>query len=367
MFYAYHPDDIREVAEIYGIDPKELARPMEYMFSGGLEKLSKFRKALEFLLYRRHLRDEDETRARFPDDPDNDVFGKMDDEYEREKEKAYSPLWKIISGIEDVQELPQFPRERRRALTIIINAIEKLIRHELEFAESDEIAIANSLSYMQAATERTAPSLLTPRKRSIYWTPLSGICAAMGISKIALTRFGQELVGRSAHELVDDIVVEKVHKKMAEMLHPKLRRMFVKEFGDNWDKKIAGVKARDIWKRIKAERVEPEFCRVAWAQKFGFPNYNRFNRACLTVHGMSPHQVELQVIEEFLDAVQELQGSGVRGQRQGSGVRGQGSETATATATPADEAWLGAVESHPSHASHQSHEGTSRAAAASST
>lgn len=348
MFFDHHPDDIREAADMYGLDPRQLAQPMEHMFAGGLAQLSTYRHALAKLLKFRQGRERELLREKFPGDPENGIFEKLQAEHDAQAERAREPLWKIISGIGEAVEFPQLPRERRRALTIVVNAAEMLIRHELEFAESDESAIARSLSFMDAASEATAPSLLKPRQRSIYWTPLHGICAALGLSRVALTRFGQELVGRSAHELVDDIVAENVHRKMAEKLHPKLRTILRKEFGAQWDKNLDGITAREVWKKIKAERVEPEFNRVAWAQQFGFPNYNRLNRSCLSVHGMSPHQIELQVIEEFLEEVrkqerqerQERQGRGAAsGSESGSGNgsesgNGSGNESESVAAFP---------------------------------
>jgi len=298
MFYAYHPDDSAEIAAMYQLDPKKLARPMEYMFHG-LGTLAQFRLALEALLKRRYQREIAKSQVHHPD-PDADIYIKLANDHGLEMQKTRAPLWKIISEMPTIDDLPYAPRERRRALTIVINAVELLVRHELEFAESDEEAIAHSTSFMLAADEHSAPSLLRPRKRTVYWTPIPGICAALGLSRIALTRMSQELFGRSAHEIVDDVVAENVQKKMKAILHPQLRAILEREHGSGWHAKTRGMEARDVWHKLKKERAEPEYSRVAYAQDLGFPNYQRLNRACLTVYRKSPHQLELLLIEEFL-------------------------------------------------------------------
>jgi len=88
-------------------------------------------------------------------------------------------------------------------------------------------------------------------------------------------------------------------------LHPQLREILKRELGDAWHKKVRELKARDVWHKLKKERREPEYSRNVYAQDLGFPNYQRLTRACNAVFRKSPSQLELMVIEEFLNACAE--------------------------------------------------------------
>ncbi|HYF50770.1 MAG TPA: hypothetical protein VEJ63_15255 [Planctomycetota bacterium] len=345
----HHPDDVAEICKLFNIDKSELERPIETAFSQGLQKLSQMRYVWEYLLRARQQRERDQTKAAHPDDPEADVFQNEREVHEQQRREIHSPLWKILTGIPIVEDIPHAPRERRRAITILINCVEKLIRYEIEHAEPDDVAIQNSLSFHGTVNERLAPSLLRPKERTVYWDPIQSVCAALGLSRIALTRFSKELTGLAAHEIVDTIKVESVKPKLKEVLRPQLRAILQREHGEDWAEKAGDLRARDVWHKLKKERTEPEFNRVVFAQSLGFPNYNRYFRACTVVFHQAPQQIELELIEEFLRDCRELQ--------QGRGVRGEGSETATATApasaTATSERPLGV---HHSHSSHHSHE-----------
>jgi hypothetical protein len=55
-----------------------------------------------------------------------------------------------------------------------------------------------------------------------------------------------------------------------------------------------------VWKALKASRRQPDFMHSTWAAEFGFASYTRFYRACMVTHGKTPHQLEMEIIDDLL-------------------------------------------------------------------
>ena len=66
-----------------------------------------------------------------------------------------------------------------------------------------------------------------------------------------------------------------------------------------------GAVADEIWAALKATRKAPRWHRTVWAAEFGFSSYTRFFRACLLCCGKTPHQLELELIDEILLEAEE--------------------------------------------------------------
>ncbi|MCX5769431.1 MAG: hypothetical protein NTZ09_04040, partial [Candidatus Hydrogenedentes bacterium] len=67
---------------------------------------------------------------------------------------------------------------------------------------------------------------------------------------------------------------------------------------------------QEVWGALVKSRRAPRFHRTTWAMEFGFSSYPKFFRACLLCYGKTPHQIELEILEELLepqmDAEEEL-------------------------------------------------------------
>ncbi|MCY3021937.1 MAG: hypothetical protein NTW87_23240, partial [Planctomycetota bacterium] len=59
--------------------------------------------------------------------------------------------------------------------------------------------------------------------------------------------------------------------------------------------------AEIVYAALQKSRRARRFHRTTWALSYGFSSYPKFFRACLLCYGMTPHQLELEIIEEILN------------------------------------------------------------------
>ena len=57
-----------------------------------------------------------------------------------------------------------------------------------------------------------------------------------------------------------------------------------------------------VWGELKESRKWPEFSRNIWANELGFASYRRLYRACVSVYGKTPFQLEVAIIREELES-----------------------------------------------------------------
>ncbi|HYF48677.1 MAG TPA: hypothetical protein VEJ63_04695, partial [Planctomycetota bacterium] len=230
----------------------------------------------------------------------------------------------------------------------------KAPRHEEEDNGDFESRMPDSNSEAASPTQSKIQNpeskidLDAPAPRTFLWDPIREVCHFLQIAKAALSRFIKELTGMSAIELVDSLKAKNVKARMRTVLFPALRALTPNpsptrgEGGKRGSSPLSpcgrgaggeGDTRMTLWKRLKDSRRNPEFHRATYAIELGFASHQRMYRACLLAHGKVPSQLEWELIDEFLSALQ------------GSGARGQETDTAD-----------GSAKSHHSHSSHDSHE-----------
>lgn len=200
---------------------------------------------------------------------------------------ANEPAWQALTGLHPRSEHLIHPHARAKQIRVLLAGVEKLLRTEMDNAASD------------------------CEKRSKFWDPLRTVCVQLGISQRRLSLYSKEITGISATEIVDCIHAESVRAKMKRELKAFITGFFSRkdakrqrtatarsttEGTEDTEEKIGEL----IWDELKATRKAPKFHRTTWALSFGFSSYSRFFRACLICYGVTPHELEMQIIEEIL-------------------------------------------------------------------
>jgi AraC-like DNA-binding protein len=211
------------------------------------------------------------------------------------------PKWVRISGLYPEMDDNYQREQRRKRVRALIQAAAWLTRRELKFHETDP----------------------DKDERSVYWDPLSEVCRELGIARSKLSFYCRELNGLSATQMVDCIRVEQAPKQMREELRAFLKSFLEKRTAHHGNTETlsntstykelttlpgplpetgsGGLPDRwEVWKALKAARRYPEFNHGTWAMGYGFSSYTRFYRACLVIHKASPHQLEMEIIDELL-------------------------------------------------------------------
>ena len=209
------------------------------------------------------------------------------------------PAWMIVSGICPTQEQFSTVAERRVQLRKLYKAAVLLIRRALARREAD-------------------PEKL---ERGIYWEPVYEVCRELGICQSKLSSYCKEFSGHSLTQVVDIVRVERVRKMMRVEVRGFVRGMkeargaclgtgkghFLAEAqsflrrGEEKGEEEEGLDRWGVWKALKGARRWPEFSRDMWAQGLGFASYRRLYRACVAVFGKTPHQIEMELIEAYLN------------------------------------------------------------------
>lgn len=185
------------------------------------------------------------------------------------------PRWREISGLTVESEKSLNDKDRRAAIRKLHAAAESEIRAELFAAEQDA----------DFKSERT-----------YLWEPSPAVCRRLEIAPSALNRLLKELSGLTAAQLADKI--------RAEGLREKLRADLIEHIKKRHDK--PGTKCtsysdtlHDFWQELKDRRAKPNFSYATRAIGLGFQNYTRLYRACLLQYGLTPTQLEHEILREF--------------------------------------------------------------------
>ena len=222
------------------------------------------------------------------------------------KRSVAPPKWVVVSGLWPETEKSDPAPVRRKKIRALYKAAVLLIRRELKRHEVDEFR----------------------GERTVFWDPVVEVCREMEISQSKLSSFCKELTGNSLIQVIDSIRAESVLEKMRIGV-----RGFLAEFngcphpasdgaarrpspplgrGEGSEAHCAslgtGLDRWVVWKALKKSRRWPEFSSNSWAQGLGFSSYRRLYRACVSVFGKTPHQLELGFIEECLA---ELEGKAI--------------------------------------------------------
>ncbi len=201
------------------------------------------------------------------------------------KHETPPPKWMVASGM--YPEVALDLAERRKRVRIIHTTAVLIIRRELKRHEVDAFKA----------------------ERSIFWDPVAEVCQAMEISQSKLSRFCKELTGNSLSQVIDSVRAEGLKRKLRAQIKGFLVSGFrgFKVSGESKAQCACLGTKWEVWEALKASRKWPEFSQNTWAQEVGFASYRRLYRACQVIYGMTPHQLELALIEE---RVSEFQVSG---------------------------------------------------------
>ncbi|HEY3323377.1 MAG TPA: hypothetical protein VGP72_23175 [Planctomycetota bacterium] len=292
-----------------GLTAEELKDPWKAMFSGGVMKMFNARKALaEKELGDVNSIDEGERYAKeckkFGEAHANTLQDARDERRERAQAVERVPLWQQLSGLYPDHEPKMSPRERLGAMLLLVKNAERLLRYEIKYSGEHK-------SEIDAAEVRT-----------YLWDPLRTVCFHLGISQRRLTSYCKELTGMSAIEMVDRLKAEGVRGKIKEELRKFISTAETQRRGERQGEnspspltplprggegdRSDGRDARgtdeadDIFAALKASRRDGRWHRTSWAMGMGFSSYQRFFRACLLCFGKTPHEVEMELIEEIL-------------------------------------------------------------------
>jgi len=280
------------VLERLGLTEEELQSPLDALVKEGIARMYRVREAMRSPL---------EFTGAIPEELRARSF-----EYGlAEQANAYRgagldrPLWQALSGLYPEAEADMSPEQRERAIRLLLSAVIRLLKFEMQEAEKNK-----------------------DDWRSYMWDPLPRLCFFLGISRAKLTRYAKEVMGLSAHELVDGIRVLEVRSRMKEAL-----QAFVGFASQEGADGKTEDRAYAIWKRLKESRKTPKWDRQSWAISLGFPNYARMYRACLVLFGKTPGQLEFEVIEELFEQQSKVEGQTSKvGESEVGEVSGVGSD-----------------------------------------
>jgi hypothetical protein len=196
--------------------------------------------------------------------------------------EEHIPKWRVITALHPETEMGFSREDRRGRVRYLVNAAAWLIRRELKLHDTD------------------------PQKdeRTVYWDPLVEVCRELQIPRSKLSAYSKEFNGLSVSQLVDALKAERVTLQMRVALRAFLKSLKTAQHGDTEalsnSQNNKDLDRWQVWKALKASRREPDFAHTTWAQEFGFASYTRFYRACLVVHKRTPHQLEMEIIDELL-------------------------------------------------------------------
>jgi hypothetical protein len=183
---------------------------------------------------------------------------------------------------------------------------------------------------------------------------LRAVCFKLEISLAQLSRFSKETTGMSAVEMVDCIRMQRARKEMKKALVEFIRTLHAQK-SDGTPSAVAraggGAAAGDgrlpvaheggafsaenellkienckmeisnceelnadaIWEELKKVRRAPRWHRTSWAASMRFSSYGKFFRASILVFGVTPHELEMALIDEILsECVEEVCHAGTR-------------------------------------------------------
>ncbi|HYF51033.1 MAG TPA: hypothetical protein VEJ63_16590 [Planctomycetota bacterium] len=203
------------------------------------------------------------------------------------------PLWQSISGLTPDEELTMSPDERDAAIRKLLAEVQKLAREEFVRA------------------------LKAPKgEKSQFWDPLVRVCSILGISRVQLSRYSQELTGMRAHEITDRIRAGGLPRQMRQYLEEALKvaRPLLEEtariLGPGRESTLIELHAT-LRKALKTERAKERGAN--FAAQFGFANLSRMNRACQLALGVSLDDLESRMLHDMVQKfLAEQAASGVK-------------------------------------------------------
>ena len=219
-----------------------------------------------------------------------------------------APVWQQTTGLFPEWEKRMNPNERAGRIANLLRTVERMVRYEMK-NEKGKIKKEQRLNGDREGMD-DEPSVV---RETYLWDPLRTVCFKLEISLAQLSRYSKETTGMSAVEMVDCIRMQSARKKMKQALRDFIAQMKnergkrKKEQHDasaNPQSEIRNPKfdltAEEIWKELKSLRRAPRWHRTSWAAELGFSSYGKFFRASLLVCGVTPHELEMALLDEIL-------------------------------------------------------------------
>ena len=276
---------------------------------------------------------------------------------------GYRPLWQLVSGLDKYTEGGMLPSQRAHCILRLLRAVEKVVRYEVRSqkekgksqkakgksdgadegksekakGKSDGTTAAMIARLAETDAEIAGWEAEAAAARTYLWDPLREVCFHFEIAQGRLSSLAKEALGISASELVDRVKAESVRGQMKGELKRFLLKLYSpqrrgdaeegkskKEKGksdgedEGKSEKAKGRsdedgqegvaragqdvlrEAEEAWEALKRSRRAPRWHRTTWAMEYGFSSYQRFFRGCLLCYGKTPHQLEVEILEELL-------------------------------------------------------------------
>ena len=245
---------------------------------------------------------------------------------------AGAPLWMRISGLFPNAHHTMSPNERAGRIRLLLRRAERMIRFALK--QRSDRAVSETASQIENCKMKIS-NLNGGDERSVieetvFWSPVRQICVYLEISQRLLSGLCREVTGLSIENVVDRIRAEKLRAEFKKRLKDFVLGWFaVAENAQASAGKTRAEIADSIYTALKAAR-RTRFQRSQWAFELGFSSYQRLFRAVLLCDGVTPHQLEIEVIETLVPD----EFSGGDGKKVGSGE--MGAEAPEATGKPAE-------------------------------
>ena len=221
-----------------------------------------------------------------------------------------APLWMQISGLYPNAHRTMSPNERAGRIRVLLRRVERMIRFDLGSRNEDG-------SRKDAKVQRTAEDGETEGGRrkaeggnsdeersyineTVLWTPVRSVCVVLEIAPRFLSGLCREITGMAILEIVDCIKAEKLRAEFRKRLKDFVLAWF--SIAENWQKSVGRKRAEIaewIFAALKISR-RTRFHRTEWAIELGFSSYQRIFRAVLLCEGLTPHNLEMDVIEELV-------------------------------------------------------------------
>ncbi|HYF49180.1 MAG TPA: hypothetical protein VEJ63_07235 [Planctomycetota bacterium] len=203
------------------------------------------------------------------------------------------PLWQSISGLTPDNEIMMSPDERDAAIRKLLAEVERRAREE----------------FIRA--------LKAPKgEKTQFWDPIVRVCSVLGISRVQLSRYTQELTGMRAHEVTDRIRAGGLPRQIRQYLEEALKvaRSQIEEsartLGPGRESTLIVIHAT-LRKALKTERAAERGSH--FAAQFGFANLSRMNRACKLGLGVSLDDLESRMLYDMVQKfLAEMAASGVK-------------------------------------------------------
>jgi len=218
-----------------------------------------------------------------------------------------APLWMQMSGLYPQSHREMSPNERAGRIRGLLRRAERMIRWALgqrqkaegerQMAEGGEQKAETATATASASATESGDSVI---EQTVIWSPVREICVYLEIPQRVLSGLCREITGMSIENVVDRIRAEKLRAEFAKRL-----KAFVLEWfsvAENWRKSVGKKRAEIadmIFAALKSSR-RTRFHRTQWAFELGFSSYQRLFRAALLSEGLTPHQMEMDVLEELV-------------------------------------------------------------------